>query len=187
MKQELKEAIGHFNSIIGINEVVAEYHARTSSINKLIDTVGKETNRAGTLIYSAPLNIVLKVAGSKNSFVYDLKINKLEIRYFLNKKRDDQFYGFRLDLTLLSNDKHKGAHYTNNIMNSFPIAATKDYNEFYIVCDGKFQEIRDRNDHCVIFSESDFDKVINLCEGFIAEFNSHIKGQEKLLSHLTVK
>lgn len=184
MKDELKKAIEHFNAITNVNGVIAEYHAQTNSINKLIDTVSKTTKHAGTLIFSAPLKIVLKSAGSQKNLIYNLKLNKIEIRYFLNKDQDDVSYGFRLDMALLSNDEN----YSRSILNFFTIAINSDYNIYHIVCEEKRLKIRDSAAHYVQFSNmEDFYEVINLCEQVVGEFNDHIDGQESLLLHMAIQ
>lgn len=184
MNKDYKDALAHFNAIVSMNEVIDEYHAKTDRTNKLINQVDKETNHAGTLIFSTPINIVLKSVCSETNLIHNLKLNKMEIRYFLDNNRSGSLYGFRLDLTLLSNSKR----YPRNIMDSFIIAASKDYNIYSIVCDEEELKIRYWEDHYVKFSsKTDFYTVINLCKEFVSKFNDHIEGQEKLLSHLAVQ
>lgn len=180
----LEKAIEHFNAVADVNGIIAEYHTKTGSINKLIDAINKNTKYTGTVIFSAPLKIVLKSAGFQKNLISDLKLNKIEIRYYLNKDRDDVSYGFRLDMTLLSNDEY----YSRSILNSFTIAISKDYNIYCTVCEEKKLKIRDSEARYVQFStEKDFYEVINLCEQIIGEFNEHVEGQESLLLHMAVQ
>lgn len=185
MKEEFKKAIGHFNVIANVNDVITEYYTETGKAAMLVDLFNKEAKFSGALIYSAPLKIVLQSAGSKKNLIYDLKLDKMEIRYFLNKDRDDLLYGFRLGLTLLSSYNE---HYLKSIMASFTIAASKDYNTYCIVCEENKRKIRDSEARYVQFSTwEDFNQVIELCREVIAEFNKYLSGEDKLLPHMDMR
>lgn len=185
LKNEFKKAIEHFNVVANVNGAIEKYHTETEKTTALVGMFNKETKFAGALIYSAPLKIVLKSAGSKKNLIYDLKINKMEIRYFLDKKQGDEFYGFKLGMALLSSYNE---HYLKSIMTFFTIAATKDYNEFHIVCDGDRRKIRDSESHYVQFSNmDDFYEIVSLCLNVIAEFDKQLSGDGKLLLHMEMQ